>query len=100
LDVDLLMQSIERGVCDFVRLAEWMAHLLKEHCAPMRDVWVDEMVAATRHGAATQDSKQIVFGLRTLFGILEAMKLVCFTMTNSAKSKLMHCTGCRQPSDP
>ncbi|RAR12499.1 camp-mediated signaling protein sok [Stemphylium lycopersici] len=75
LDVDLLMQSIERGVCDFVRLAEWMAHLLKEHCAPMRDVWVDEMVAATRHGAATQDSKQIVFGLRTLFGILEAMKL-------------------------
>jgi hypothetical protein len=76
LDVPLLMQEIQRGVCDFVRLAEWIARLLKEHCAPMRDVWVDEMVALTRQGAATQDSKQIVIGLKTLFAILEAMKLV------------------------
>lgn len=76
LDIPLLMQQIGRGVCDFVRLAEWIAHLLKEHCAPMRDVWVDEMVALIRHGAASQDSKQIVIGLKTLFGILEAMKLV------------------------
>lgn len=76
LDVPLLMQEIERGVCDFVRLAEWIAHLLKEHCAPMRDVWVDEMVSLTRQGAATHDSKQIVIGLKTLFAILEAMKLV------------------------
>ncbi|EUC35821.1 hypothetical protein COCVIDRAFT_12536 [Bipolaris victoriae FI3] len=75
LDVPLLMQEIERGVCDFVRLAEWIARLLKEHCAPMRDVWVDEMVALTRQGAVTQDSKQIIIGLKTLFAILEAMKL-------------------------
>ena len=82
LDVPLLMQEIERGVCDFVRLAEWIARLLKEHCAPMRDVWVDEMVALTRQGAVTQDSKQIVIGLKTLFAILEAMKLVSLTAQN------------------
>lgn len=82
LDVPLLMQEIERGVCDFVRLAEWIARLLKEHCAPMRDVWVDEMVALTRQGAVTQDSKQIIIGLKTLFAILEAMKLVSLIVQN------------------
>lgn len=76
LDVSMLMQEIERGVCDLVRLAEWMAHLLKEHCAPMRDVWVDNMVEDTRIGAATNNSQKIVDGLRGLLGILEAMKLV------------------------
>jgi hypothetical protein len=76
LDVPMLMQAIERGVCDLVRLAEWMAQLLKEHCAPMRDGWVDEMVALTRQGVATNSLEKIVDGLKGLFGILEAMKLV------------------------
>ncbi|KAF2794653.1 Tcp11-domain-containing protein [Melanomma pulvis-pyrius CBS 109.77] len=75
LDVPMLMQEIERGVCDLVRLAEWMSHLLKEHCAPMRDERVDKMVESTRDGVANNDSKNIVRGLRELFGILEAMKL-------------------------
>lgn len=75
LDVPMLMQAIERGVCDLVRLAEWMALLLKEHCAPMRDGWVDDMVASIRHGVATDSLDKIVEGLKGLFGILEAMKL-------------------------
>jgi hypothetical protein len=76
LDVPMLMQAIERGVCDLGRLADWMAQLLKEHCAPMRDVLVDEMVTCTRQGEADRNLEQIVEGLRKLFGILEAMKLV------------------------
>ncbi|KAF1833366.1 camp-mediated signaling protein Sok [Decorospora gaudefroyi] len=75
LDVPMLMQAIERGVCDLVRLAEWMAQLLKEHCAPMRDGWVDDMVASTREGVVEHNLEKIVGGLKGLFGILEAMKL-------------------------
>ncbi|KAI8934051.1 hypothetical protein NX059_008817 [Plenodomus lindquistii] len=75
LDVAMLMQEIERGVCDLVRFAEWMAHLLKEHCAPMRDEWVDDMVEHTRAGVMTNNPEMIIQGLRELLGILEAMKL-------------------------
>ncbi|PSN68856.1 hypothetical protein BS50DRAFT_464708, partial [Corynespora cassiicola Philippines] len=75
LDVPMLMQEIERGVCDLVRLAEWMSHLLKEHCAPMRDWQVDEMVLHTRSGVFNNSSEDIVKGLSDLLGILEAMKL-------------------------
>jgi hypothetical protein len=76
LDVPMLMQEIGRGVCDLVRLAEWMENLLKEHCAPMRDVWVDSMVDAIRAGVTNRSPDKIVEGLRGLLGILEAMKLV------------------------
>ena len=76
LDVPMLMQEIERGVCDLVRLAEWTAGLLKEHCAPMRDEWVDKMVSYTRTGVTQNKSESIVKGLCELLGILESMKLV------------------------
>jgi hypothetical protein len=75
LDVAMLMQEIEKGVCDLVRLSEWMSHLLKEHCAPMRDEWVDKMVEWTKDGVSKGSSESIVNGLRELLGILEAMKL-------------------------
>lgn len=91
LDRSMLMQEIERGVCDFARLAEWMAQLLKEHCAPMRDVWVDEMVSCVRKGAYTGNAEMIVDGLRRLFGILETMKLVGFY----TDTRLCALTECR-----
>ncbi|OCK85330.1 Tcp11-domain-containing protein [Lepidopterella palustris CBS 459.81] len=75
LDNAMLMQQIEKGVCDLIRLSEWLAHLLKEHCAPMRDEWVDKMVESTRIGVEESSSESIVRGLRELLGILEAMKL-------------------------
>jgi len=78
LEVSMLMQQIEKGVCDLVRLSEWLAHLLKEHCAPMRDGWVDKMVESTRIGVEDSSSESVVRGLRELLGILEAMKLVSF----------------------
>tara|TARA_R110002003_G_scaffold52_23_gene4550 strand:+ start:5706 stop:6407 length:702 start_codon:yes stop_codon:yes gene_type:complete len=84
LDVPMLMQEIERGVCDQVRLAEWMAQLLKEHCAPMRDDLVDNMVNITREGVEKHESANIVQGLRQSLAILEAMKLVrCVAITRT-----------------
>lgn len=98
LDVEKLMQEIERGVCDLVRLAEWLALLLKEHCAPMRDELVDKMVETTGLGVAHNSSEQIIGGLRDLFGILEAMKLVIRAL--SALFRLLtSCEGRRKPPD-
>jgi hypothetical protein len=76
LDVVMLMQQIERGICDLVGLSEWMSCLLKEHCAPMRDEWVDKMVSYTRTGVTQNKPESIVKGLCELLGILESMKLV------------------------
>lgn len=76
LDVPLLMQQIHKGVLDLIKLAKWLAGLLKTHCAPMRDEWADQMVDHISAGLYAQDMKKVVEGLRTLFGMLEAMKLV------------------------
>ncbi|KAF2740681.1 Tcp11-domain-containing protein [Polyplosphaeria fusca] len=75
VDVDLLTRQIEKNVCDLPRLAEWLAHLLKEHCAPMRDGLVDEMVATIRLGAAQNNTARVMDGLGQLLAVLEAMKL-------------------------
>lgn len=72
LDRYMVMQEIERGVCDFVNIAAWLAKLLKRHCAPMRDEMVDRMVEKVQNGSSAGISK----GLCELFGVLEAMKLV------------------------
>lgn len=76
LDVSLLMQQIRKGVLDMVGLANWLAALLKTHCAPMRDEWADRMVQEISLGSLSQNPREIVNGLKTLFCILEAMKLV------------------------
>ncbi|KXG52556.1 T-complex 11 [Penicillium griseofulvum] len=75
LEVPLLMQQIRKGVLDMLTLAKWLAKLLKTHCAPMRDEWADSMVEQIQKGSQSQDPQEIVNGLRTLFSILEAMKL-------------------------
>ncbi|KAF2430682.1 hypothetical protein EJ08DRAFT_660617 [Tothia fuscella] len=71
LDVFIVLQEIEKGVCDIESIAEWLAQLLKTHCAPMRDEMVDRMVGMVRRGGPTSISN----GLRELFAVLEAMKL-------------------------
>ncbi|KAE8353896.1 putative camp-mediated signaling protein Sok1 [Aspergillus coremiiformis] len=75
LEVPLLMQQIRKGVLNMVGVANWLAALLKTHCAPMRDEWADRMVEQISSGSRSQDSIEIVRGLQTLFAILEAMKL-------------------------
>lgn len=76
LDPALLKQQISRSSLDYPQLAIWLAGVIKLHCAPMRDAWVDEMVMQFRMAAKDGDQTMLVKGVRTLFGILEAMKLV------------------------
>lgn len=75
-NVDLLMQQFRMGVADLVKLALWLSHLLKCHCAPMRDNWVDDMVMQLSKGDRTGDVTMLVAGMKNLLGVLEAMKLV------------------------
>lgn len=76
LDVPMIMQEIGKGVFDLMDLATWLAKLLKDHCAPMRDEWIDQMVTKTQQGVQEGSQQRIVGGLKELLGILEAMKLV------------------------
>ena len=79
LDTALLMQQVEKGVLDIVRLSQWIADLLKSHCAPMRDESADEMASKIEEGCTKYDMELIVDGLEKLFSFLEAMKLVRYT---------------------
>ena len=75
LDVDLLIQQIDNGVCDLVDLANWLGKVLKNHCAPMRDGLVDKMRKAITKAAQQADQRLMVSGLRQLLKLLEAMKM-------------------------
>jgi hypothetical protein len=80
LDTALLMQQVEKGVLDIVRLSQWIADLLKSHCAPMRDESADEMASKIEEGCTKSSMELIVDGLEKLFSFLEAMKLVRYTL--------------------
>lgn len=75
LDVDLLIQQIDNGVCDLVDLANWLGKVLKNHCAPMRDGLVNKMCKSITKGAQQADQKLMISGVRQLLKLLEAMKL-------------------------
>jgi hypothetical protein len=77
-NVELLMQQFRKGVADLGKLAMWLSQLLKCHCAPMRDNWVDEMVTQLSNGDRNADVTLLVAGMQNLLGVLEAMKLVSF----------------------
>ncbi|OAX85290.1 hypothetical protein ACJ72_00320 [Emergomyces africanus] len=75
LETKFLMTQVEKGVLNLVGVAEWLAILMKTHCAPMRDHMADDMVEHIRSGCQLQDTNKISEGLRQLFAILESMKL-------------------------
>lgn len=75
-NVDFLMQQFRKGVVDLEKLTSWLSQLLKCHCAPMRDDWVDQVVIQLSNGDRDCDVEQLVLGMRNLLGVLEAMKLV------------------------
>lgn len=75
LDPDLLLRQLRHCALDFVALANWLSSVFKAHCAPMRDSWVDQMVARIESGVDSRSPQRIVEGLRMTFAILEAMKL-------------------------
>jgi len=84
LDHQLLMQQLEHGVLNFKNLSGWLARVLKAHCAPMRDQWVEQMVSRVTYGVDNQMTSALVDGLKMVFGILEAMKLVRFCLAHCA----------------
>lgn len=75
MDIDLLVQQLSHGLFDFVAMAKWLGEVFKSHCAPMRDQWVSEMICKFQHAYDENSVDKLVQGLRTIFSILEAMKL-------------------------
>lgn len=75
LNVELFMQQFYKGIADLEKLASWLSGILKLHCAPMRDDWVDEMYRELSRGNRDQDIPTLVRGMRSLLGVLEVMKL-------------------------
>lgn len=95
LDVDLLVQELEQGVCDVNGLIRWLGTLLLGSCSPMRDSFVEEMVSTVQEGVNTANARVIVDGLRNLFGILEIMKLVghlLVTLLSRVRELIIHRT--------
>ncbi|KAF3935781.1 hypothetical protein ABW20_dc0106947 [Dactylellina cionopaga] len=64
-DQQLMMQQLEYGLLNFEGLATWLAGLLKAHCAPMRDAWVDDMVGKIKDGVTRDSPRLLVEGLST-----------------------------------
>ena len=71
MDVPLIMSEIEKLDLDFVGVTQTLATILKQHCAPVRDRQVDDMVRRMEAG----DAVSTAAALRDLFTILETMKL-------------------------
>lgn len=71
VDVALIKQELDHGIFDGVLLAAYLAGVIKKSCAPARDGMVDDMVEKAKEGD---------FGgcLRSLYSVLEVMKLVSF----------------------
>lgn len=100
LDPPLLMQQLEHGVLDFKKLALWLAAVLKAHCAPMRDQWVEQMVTRIAYGVDHGKTAAFVDGLKIVFGILEAMKLVPSPLNFRKSMNANFFPGRRKPSNP
>ena len=98
-NVELLMQQFRMGVADLVKLALWLSQLLKCHCAPMRDNWVDDMVTQLSKGNQTGDVSMLVAGMKNLLGVLEAMKLVSIP-SRVLKYNTNTVLGCCESSNP
>lgn len=99
LDVELLMQELENGICDIAGLSKWLGALLVGCCSPQRDPLVADMVSAIQIGVKNDDARALVEGLRLLFGVLENMKLVSDAGLLSAVAQADLFIGCSQPSD-
>jgi hypothetical protein len=98
LDTALLMQQVEKGVLDIVQLSQWIADLLKSHCAPMRDESADEMASKIEEGCTKSNMEMIVDGLEKLFSFLEAMKLVRYAALKIGSTADCETGRCKSPN--
>jgi hypothetical protein len=69
LDAHLINQQLEHGIMNPYPIFEYISGLMKTNCAPIRDVFVDEMLAECEKG-------KVVKALKLCFDVLELMKLV------------------------
>jgi len=88
-DPDLIEQELKHDVFDPSGLFEVIGATLKAHCAPMRDLTVDNMVETAKacapgSNATTRDAVNVI---RNCLELLELMKLVCLVST-------VRVTGC------
>lgn len=75
IDIELIVQQLNYGLFDFVAMAKWLGDVFKSHCAPMRDLWVLDMISKFQQAFDESLVAKLVEGLRLIFSILEAMKL-------------------------
>lgn len=78
LDTELNVQNLVKSGNVWLAmndLASWLAQLFKHHCAPMRDPWVDKMKCKFDNAKETQSMTELMDGFKSIFQILEAMKL-------------------------
>jgi hypothetical protein len=71
-DTDLVIQTLTHGLFDASVFAHNLSHIMKKHCAPMRDEAVDGIVMRI---AQAKTSIDFVNALRSTFDVLEVMKL-------------------------
>ena len=76
LDVRLLMQQLEHGICDFTALSDWLGNLLKPFCSATRGGLLLTMSSTIRFGVENAEVKHIITGLKTMFEVLEGINLV------------------------
>lgn len=75
LDADLIISQMSHCAFDFSAMAVWLASVFKAHCAPMRDTAVEVMVNRVTGGMQAKNMRRVAEGLRSVFFVLEAMKL-------------------------
>ncbi|KAG4301498.1 hypothetical protein PCANB_002315 [Pneumocystis canis] len=75
LDPNLIIQELIHNLFDIEKFVEHLVNILKQHCAPMRDLLLDKMAQKIRSGLRFNNISKLVGGLRMIFDILEMMKL-------------------------
>ncbi|PVH82304.1 Tcp11-domain-containing protein [Cadophora sp. DSE1049] len=73
-NVNALRQQFQR-VADLAKLRLWLSQLLKCHCAPKRDNWIDQLFTQLSEGDYQKDAGVWIDGMQDLVELLEAMKL-------------------------
>ena len=76
LDVRLIMQQLEHGICDLIALSDWLSNYLRRFCSPTRDSLLDTITSAIRLGVENAKTEHILHGLITTFEVLYVMNLV------------------------
>lgn len=95
LDVDLLMQQLNRGVCDLIGLGDWLGVVLKGSCSPVRDAFITMVVNQIRDSVMNNDPCGLSSSIEQLFGVLETMKLVSLLAPQPLRSLNLSLTNAR-----